>query len=90
MKHKFKEKQSIFFRIALATLLIWCTISLIQLRVDIANLREEIEIQEQYNREVDANNEETKDIINDESNLEMYAYDKGYAKPGETIIKEVN
>lgn len=90
MKNKFKEKQSIFFRIALVALLIWCSVSLLQLRVEIAELRTKVETQDASNTEKSKSNDERKENLKDEGNLENYAYENDYIRPGETVYMEVN
>ncbi len=87
---KLKEKQSLFFRIALIALLIWCSVSLLQLRVEISELRTKVEDQAALNEQGKADNEKREEDLKNEDNLELYAYDKGYIRPGETIYKEVN
>ncbi len=90
MKNKFKEKQGVFFRIALAALLIWCTVSLLQLRVEIAQIRAEVETQTATNEQDSADIEAREEDLKNDDNRELYAYDKGYIRPGETVYKEVN
>lgn len=90
MKTEFKEKQSIVFRIAVAALLVWVIISLFQLQIDIkdkraalSELQAQIVAQQRINEELEGEN------ADDAEYLEQQARNKGLAKPGEIIYKEI-
>lgn len=90
MTKQLKEKQNVFFRIAVAALLVWVIVSLLQLQIEIgekrsalADLNAQILTQQRINEELADEN------ANDELYLEQQARNKGLAKPGESIYKEV-
>ncbi|MBQ3093569.1 MAG: septum formation initiator family protein [Clostridia bacterium] len=90
MTKQLKDKQNVFFRIAVAALLVWVIVSLLQLQIEIrekrsalADLNTQILTQKRINEELADEN------ANDELYLEQQARDKGLAKPGESIYKEV-
>lgn len=90
MKTGLKEKQNIVFRIAVAALLVWVIVSLFQLQIEIsdkraalADLNAQIVAQQRINEELEGEN------ANDEQYLEQQARNKGLAKPGEIIYKEI-
>ncbi len=90
MKPKLKNNQNIVFRIAVAALLVWVIVSLFQLRIDINDkhaalddLRAQIVAQQRINDELEGKN------ADDEEYLEQQARNKGLAKPGEIIYKEI-
>lgn len=90
MKIKLKEKQNIFFRIAVAALLVWVIVSLVQIRIELGekqafyfDLEEQILAQQRINEEL------ASESANDEFYLEQQAHDKGFYKPGESVYKEV-
>ena len=90
MTKQLKEKQNVFFRIAVAALLVWVIVSLLQLQLEIsekrtalADLNTQILTQKRINEELADEN------ANDELYLEQQARNKGLAKPGESIYKEV-
>lgn len=90
MKSTLKNKQSVFFRIALAALLVWVIVSLLQLQIeikdkrhDLADLNAQIVAQERLNEDLE------NDSANEDLYLEQQARNKGLAKPGEIIFKEV-
>ncbi len=90
MKNGLKEKQSIVFRIAIAALLVWVIVSLFQLQIEIQDKRVVLdELQAQIIDQQRINDElETKNA-DDAAYLEQQARNKGLAKPGEIIYKEI-
>ncbi len=90
MKPRLKDKQSVFFRIALAALLVWVVVSLLQLQVEINGKRDDLaDIQMQIVTQERINEDLANDSENEELYLEQQARNKGLAKPGEIIFKEV-
>lgn len=90
MKFVLKEKQSVFFRIALAVLLIWLIVSLVQLQIEISAKASELtDLQTQIAVQTRINEELATESANDEIYLEQQARNKGLAKPGESIYKEI-
>ncbi len=90
MRTEFKEKQNIVFRVAVAALLVWVIVSLFQLQIDIKDkrsalddLRAQIVAQQRINEELEGEN------ADDAEYLEQQARNKGLAKPGEIIYKEI-
>ena len=90
MKTKLKSNQNIMFRVAVAALLVWVIVSLFQLRIDIkdkhaalSDLQAQIVSQQRINDELEGKN------ADDEDYLEQQARNKGLAKPGEIIYKEI-
>lgn len=89
MDTKLKKKQSLFFRIALAALLVWIVATLLELTVNAANEQakkdsymEQIALQKRKNEDLRNEN------ANDEVYLEEQAREKGYSYPGEIIFIE--
>ncbi len=90
MKFVVKEKQAIFFRIALAVLLIWLIVSLVQLQIEISAKASELtDLQTQIAVQTRINEELATESANDDIYLEQQARNKGLAKPGESIYKEI-
>ena len=90
MKTNFKDRQSIVFRVAVAALLVWIIVSLFQLQIDIKekrtaldDLQTQIVAQQHINEELEGEN------ADDAEYLEQQARNKGLAKPGEIIYKEI-
>lgn len=90
MKTKLKDKQNVFFRIALAALLVWVIVSLLQLQIEINGKRDDLaDIQAQIVAQERINEDLANDSVNEDLYLEQQARNKGLAKPGEIIFKEV-
>ena len=90
MRAEFKEKQSIVFRVAVAALLVWVIISLFQLQIDIKGKRSELsDLQAQIVAQQRINEELEGENADDAEYLEQQARNKGLAKPGEIIYKEI-
>ncbi len=90
MKPQLKDKQSVSFRIALAALLVWVIVSLLQLQIEINDKRNDLaDIQMQIVAQERINEDITSDSENEDLYLEQQARNKGLAKPGEIIFKEV-
>ncbi len=90
MKTQLKDKQSVFFRIALAALLVWVIVSLLQLQIEINDKRNDLaDIQMQIVAQERINEDIASDSENEDLYLEQQARNKGLAKPGEIIFKEV-
>ncbi|MBQ9414820.1 MAG: septum formation initiator family protein [Clostridia bacterium] len=85
-----RAKQNIIFKVALAIFLAWIFISLLQLQLEINNKRTVLaELDTQIVNQQRTNDELQSDVDNNELYLELQAHDRGFAKSGETIYKEV-
>lgn len=90
MKTKLGKKQNIFLRIALAAFLAWMVISLVQLQIDIGSKRSVLDdLNTQIANQQRTNEELANENANDDLYLDQQARDRGLAKPGESIYKEV-
>ena len=90
MKNAFKEKQNIIFRIAVAALLVWVLVSLFQLQIeiqdkkhDLSELQAQVVARQRDNEALEGKNADDADY------LEQQARNKGLAKPGDIIFKEI-
>ena len=90
MKAKQQKKQNIIFKIALGIFFVWMIISLLQLQQEKNNKSTVLaELDAQITSASRLNEELQNDTTNDELYLELQARNKGLAKPGESIYKEV-
>ena len=90
MKNAFKEKQNIIFRIAVAALLVWVLVSLFQLQIEIQDKRNDLnDLQAQITARQLENKELEGKNASDADYLEQQARNKGLAKPGDIIFKEI-
>ncbi len=90
MKTKVKKKHSVILTVALIVLAVWMVISLIQLHTDISDKQTVLaDINTQIANQQRANDELASENANDDLYLDQQAHDKGLAKPGESIYKEV-
>ena len=94
MKTKFKDKQNIIFRVALAAALVFVVVSALQTKSDLdadyeslTKLEAECYKQERINDELLAQNEDNSSYLY--QLLEQAAHNKGYYRPGELVFKEV-
>ncbi|MBQ4617690.1 MAG: hypothetical protein IJB27_04875 [Clostridia bacterium] len=94
MKTKFKDKQNIIFRIALAAALVFVAVSALQTKNDLdtdyealADLEIRCHNQQRVNDELAAQNADSGSYLY--QLLEQAAHNKGYYRPGELVFKEV-
>ncbi|MBR5135140.1 MAG: hypothetical protein IKV35_06035 [Clostridia bacterium] len=89
MNGKLKKKQSLFFRIALAALLVWIVATLLELTVTAGNEQAK---QDEYKDLILAQQRENERLRNENANDEFYleqqAREKGYSHSGEMIFIE--
>lgn len=90
MKTNLTNKQGVFFRIALAALLVWVIVTLLQSQIEIREKRDDLaDINAQIIAQEHINEDLENDAENEDLYLEQQARNKGLAKPGEIIFKEV-
>lgn len=90
MKADKRKKKSIFLRIALLAFSVYVIVMLVQLQMelsarerDLNNLNQTIQNQKMMNEDLKNQAE------NHENYLDQQAREQGYARPGETIYKEI-
>ena len=90
MKAEKRKKKSIFLRIALLAFSVYVIVMLVQLQMelsarerDLDNLNQAIQNQQMMVEDAKNQNENYEDY------LEQQAREQGYARPGETIYKEI-
>ena len=90
MKAEKRKKKSIFLRIALLAFSIYVIVMLVQLQMELSARERDLDNLNQAITNQQMMNEEKKNQVADyEDYLDQQAREQGYARPGETIYKEI-
>ena len=90
MKTEKRKKKSIFLRIALLAFSIYVIVMLVQLQMELGARERDLDNLNQAITNQQMMNEEKKNQVADyEDYLDQQAREQGYARPGETIYKEI-
>jgi cell division protein FtsB len=90
MKAVKKKKKSIFLRIALLAFSVYVIVTLVQLQLQIGNEQQRLnKLDEDIQRQVSLNEDIQNKTDNYEQYLEQRARERGMARPGEVIYKEI-